>query len=104
MLMFVASTQAQDVKIFKDANNKYGLKDSKGAIVLIAKYNFTNDFVVIPMVYDNAGYFSGGLAAVLKDFDSFTTIGFLLQSSKKIAVDYIKSCSKQQVLYNINHQ
>lgn len=90
ILVFIAYANAQDVKPFKDTNNKYGLKDGKGNIIVSAKYNFINDFnnglarvcvgsdyanwlfgfidsrgkEVIPVKYQQADGFSEGLANV----------------------------------------
>ena len=44
---FSATAPAQGVKSFKDATNKYGLKDSKGNVIVSPKYNFINEFKTV---------------------------------------------------------
>ena len=87
---FAATVPAQGVKSFKDATNKYGLKDSKGNVIVSPKYNFINEFKdglarvsfgnsynnwlygfidstgkeIIPLKYSQAEGFSEGLACV----------------------------------------
>ena len=99
---------AQDPIIFKDANNKYGLKDQNtGAIILESKYDFINNFEegmarvrlgnyetndykygfintkgfeIIPAQYENAGGFDEGLCPVQKDKKN----GFIDKTGKTI--------------------
>lgn len=100
--------QAQTPVIFKDANNKYGLKDqATAAIILQPKYDYINEFEdgiarvrlgdiindpakygfintkgqeIIPVQYSSAGGFDEGLCPVQKDGKN----GFIDKTGKTI--------------------
>lgn len=104
----VFALQAQKAYIFKGANNLYGLKDSKGAVILAPKYDDINKFEnglarirlgkiedmdswkygfvdvygkeVIPAKYNRAYGFNEGLAAVRLD----KKMGFINQKGEEV--------------------